>query len=167
VKRWLALVLLVFLGACSSTGSSPTNSPAPAQSQTGGAPSTESAKAGPSGSTPDCPLTADQVTSVLGEPMKADNTAGACAFVPQSGNLFPNVSYNKQYSFIFDDLASEYYTEKLSGVGDRAYIKRRGDGTWIVAEVGSKTFEVRVDSNDANRDRGFAVALAKLVVGML
>lgn len=114
--------------------------------------------------TPDCPLTAAQVAQVIGQPMVADNTAGACAFVPSSGKAFPSAGYDEQSDTIFDDLATWGYDEELAGVGDRAYVKRQADGTWVLVESGEHVFEVIVDSPDAAADRGNAQRLAGVVV---
>lgn len=167
MKRWIALALLIFLAACSSSASKPQQPPNPPAGTTaaGATPSKPATSGG--GNAPDCPLKAEQVTAVIGEPMKLHDVAGACAFRPASGNLLPSAVYNKQYAFLMDDPASLDYTEALPGVGDKAYIARRGDGTWVICKVGGKAFEVHVDSANATRDRGYAIALAKVVVGLI
>jgi hypothetical protein len=114
-----------------------------------------------------CPLTAAQVSSVVGVPMKL--VAGRCEFDPASGKILPNVGYNKQNEMLVtDELAKQDgYPEKVSGIGDVAYLVRRADGTWVLSKVGSRAFEVRVDSADATADRALTINVAKLVVSAL
>jgi|GEM_PF-6012977 len=113
-----------------------------------------------------CPLTAEQVSTLLGVPMQRSDTA-PCYFERADHELFPSASYNSQHPVVFDELEDLGYTEAVDGLGDRAYIAEQADGVWVLVQSGDHIFEVRVDSNDAAADRESAKKLAQAVIDNL
>ena len=111
-----------------------------------------------------CPLTAQQVSDVLGKEVVAD---AGCSFFP-TDDVLPNASYNRQFDVAMSDegLAQNDYekSDAVAGVGDEAYSRDGADGVWLLVRAGNRYFEVRVDSADAAADLAAAKKLAALVL---
>jgi hypothetical protein len=112
-----------------------------------------------------CPLTAEQVSQVLGQPVEIDEPS--CSFFPPTDGM-PNASFNLQVAWACteDMLAEGGYEVSVSGIGDAAYVQPgMADGTWLLVCAGDAPFEIRVDGgNGDNAAQAAAEELARIVL---
>jgi hypothetical protein len=108
-----------------------------------------------------CPLSADQVSEVLGTEVVKDG----CSFFPTDG-VVPNASHNPQSSIaLMDETRADYgYNESVPGLGDEAYTSRLADGTWVLVHAGDIIFEIRVDMGSEAEELAAARGLAEQVL---
>lgn len=165
----LAFVVALAVGAC---GGDDGDGDAVAGDNDGGAAATSedgaaetTAAPGGGGTYPACPITAEQVASVTGEPMEADE--GACQFHPASGKLNPNVLFVKQSSILdrADVREENGLVDEVEGIGDEAYASgEETTGTRIAVRDGAQWFEVEVDVlSDAATELAWAKEIAALI----
>lgn len=166
------LVFGVAAGACggggnkaASTGTTKSDAPTAATTGSGGTSSAASGK----GKYRNCPVTAEQVSSVIGRPMKVEELSIGCQFQPATGELQPAVGYVPQSSILADASARKDvgYVRAVPGVADEAYgadTSLFGSGVTVAARDGNQWFEVSVDTAADNAtDEGLAAKVATII----
>jgi hypothetical protein len=126
---------------------------------------TSTTQKGQSAAYPSCPITAEEVASVTGEPMVVEQ--GVCQFRPTSGKLEPSVLFVKQSAILADaDVRTEDgYVTTVEGIGDEAYATGEGTAESRVAvRDGQQWFEVSVDTlTGSTTEIDWAKKLAKII----
>jgi len=167
--------LLVLLGGCG--GGDDRDDNALAAETTGAGSGTESGAA-PPGPRDSCPLTAKDVSDVLGIAVQQD--AATCMFEPEPGKN-PTVLYVRQVSFACSEGVvndPEFTLEPFDGLGVQAYASPDGGDLMVCT---NPPFEINVDitperdailtdpakASAAARasERAAAEALARLILG--
>ncbi|MFN2420350.1 MAG: hypothetical protein ABR527_03070 [Gemmatimonadota bacterium] len=149
----LALVGVMLLSGCGDGDEG--EGPADATDTTSASASADPSEADDEGSAAGidrCPLSAEQVSEVLGQDMTVDEAS--CSFYPADESaILPNASFNVQLSLACseDGLSGMDYEQPVGGIGDAAYVQRgRADGTWLLVCAGDSPFELRVDSGSGD-----------------
>jgi hypothetical protein len=105
----------------------------------------------------DCPLTAEQVSAILGTPVEKDETT--CTYGPSSGGL-PVAGFLAQLPELcasgFPEQAG--YTEPVDSLGVDAFLKVAGEATAEIWVCSPAAFTVYVDTGDAEPAAGIADA---------
>ena len=159
------LVLLLAVGCGGDDGDADANVDADASADTEGPGDTDEtgetdAPAEPAdGDGFDCPLSAEQVSDVLGAPVEKDDAT--CTYLP-GGNAgsVPGAGFIPQLPELCDDGFPEQsgYTEPVDGLGVDAFLKTGGGATAEIWVCGADAFVVFVDTGDSDTATATAAA---------
>jgi len=111
-----------------------------------------------------CPLTANQVSTALGTPVKGPDTV--CGFESADGKSRPHVLFVRQFGGMCGGSipAEAGYKEQVPGLGLTTYIAKFPNGTRVLVCRGVTPFEITVDAASADLERRAAIALARQVL---
>ena len=161
-RPWARALAVIAVAASAACGGSDSSSNA--QGAAGGG--ATSARAPAAKTAPNrCPLTAEQVTAVVGSPVKPPDSS--CGFFPADENkILPHVLFVNQLNFACNGTmpAEIGFKEKVDGLGVTAYVADQADGTHLLVCRENAPFDLSVDLADDAKARAAAMTLARQVL---